>query len=256
VVKTVVATDGSTKGPVGNYEITYQPQKQSEQSAVTTRREAAFILQEYINYATGCSLTLKSCAKGEVLPAGVKRIFVGDSEYVETKLANFSGETYLMQADGDNLILAGNDSPGDPWNMTPGFSIYTIGTPTLHAVSRFLEKFVGARWYWPGVPGQFGVKDANLRGQLDIPRSLSLTDKPTSDIREIVTATSKSQFTGAGFSDSFAAELKTRRVRWMRLNRLGVFDRVWHQHYWWYLMPSGRYSDPATNKLNPEHEKF
>lgn len=247
-----------TRGTRSRYVIVYQ-------EGVETRREAAFILREYIKKATGAELTISKEWPVPREPGKLpyKYIFVGDSEYVRSlgvDLTGFGPETYLIQARLGNLILAGLDSQGSPWDLNPTYG--RINTPTLHAVSRFLEEYIGARWYWPTwdpdheaalgeghTPG-FGEKYERLE-QLQVPRSLYSKSEPTFPIRDIQIVWSKDSFPES-IDEEFRKALAKRNARWIRLNRVGVYDRIWHQHYWYKLMPRPRYDTAAKDATEPQ----
>jgi len=230
---------------------------------IQTRSEAARILKEYILKSTGAELQVVTKA-ADYTDKSARYIFVGDSQYARAlgvDVRTLADETYRMSVRGNHLILAGPDDPKDPWNMTPGYG--WIETPTLYAVAQFLHDYVGARWYWPGsrpVAGDqnFGEKYTDLRnGGLVVSKTLQVMKRPTCVLREITLGYSEatlpvSRLKALGYDDAFIDELVKRHTRWIRLNRLGVKDQIWHQHHWWKLMPKSSYGDPGTNTLYTE----
>ncbi|MFM7547705.1 MAG: hypothetical protein ACKO8I_02305, partial [Cyanobacteriota bacterium] len=214
-----------------DYWIVYENQRSSEANEIATRYQAALILQEFIQNATGKLLPIMESQQQDGAGRPVKNIFVGDSDYVRNlgeDFSDFSSETSLVWAINSNLVLAGLDGVGDPWYLNS--SLGNINTPTLHAVSRFLELFVGARWFWPGPLGE--VYTDLTKARLDVPRSTYLQEAPSSSIRAMAVPWYYDTFMKYGFNESFARTLETRYCRWHRLNRLGTFDRMWHDHSW------------------------
>lgn len=235
-----------------------------------TRFAAAQILSEYIRKSTGANLIPVQKADLSAASPG-EYIFVGDSSFVRSLGVDVrllkKDERYRMCVKGEHLILAGADEPGDPWYLTPGHG--WIETPTLHAVSRFLEQYIGARWYWPGsrpVAGErlFGETYRDLRkAAIAVPKIFDHRESPSCAIRDIglpmnfpVEKLASLGLTAWNSGEGFEKELAWRNARWLRLNRLGMRGRIWHQHYWWKLMPKCYYGTPGSNKLPTPTDKF
>lgn len=258
--------DGHLKS---DYSIVYQTKMTTGTmlEEVKTRRIAAYVLQEYIQKATGVTLKLITEPNGDSPTTIHKNIFVGLSDGLKKLWPSLppsqgmSPETYLIYIMGDNLILFGYDEPGETWEYDPMYG--RIRTPSLSAVSRFLEVYIGARWYWPvwspdstpaGAIAGFGEKYNDLRETglsvsgsplsdtgLEVPSAFLIEDEPDFRIRDIELPTSQ-DFYAAGYSDgTFVSSLWKRYARWFRLNRVGTADRVWHMHYWYQLMPEGKW---------------
>jgi len=94
-------------------------------------QSAAQELARYVSKATGAALPISHSAA-----AGTKRILVGPaacSPDVRDRVRRLRRDGFLIQADADSLILAGNGRKG-----------------TSFAVYSFLERALGVRWLWPG----------------------------------------------------------------------------------------------------------
>ena len=272
------------EGGKSDYAIIFQDQRLGEPSAVATRREACVILRDYIRKATGVTLKMSPTYPVPTPPNGrpYKYIFVGDSDYLRglgdktpdeqpnetpaVDLTGFGPETYLLRVVGQDLVLAGLDGAGDPYYFHPVYG--RTNTPTMHAVSRFLELFIGARWFWPvwhpedekalagnthHTPG-FGEHHLTL-DRLEVPKTLDTRAEPSFPIRDLRLAYDPENLPQK-FSQSFRKKLARRNALWLRLNRVGVFDRIWHQHYWWFLMPKAKYATPDGAQLDPHQNKF
>ncbi|HMF55513.1 MAG TPA: hypothetical protein VK619_04075, partial [Pyrinomonadaceae bacterium] len=282
-IMTLVDQNGS------QYKLVYQTKSLTDATEILTRKEAALILAEYIFKSTGWNFAADWTDDTEPQPnkAGdsfVKNIFVGDSDWVRklgVTFSNFTPETYLIQVLNDNLILAGLDSPGDPWNLSTTYgtsnTVYARPTtPTLHAVSAFLQTYVKARWYWPGwspadekllgraEPSGFGESYDDLHSiGLKLTLPLNRTEQPTSSLRDLELPWYPMSLHNLGFSydknptgNSFASMMSRRYKRWIRLNRLGGFDQIYVQHYWYSLMPKARYGEVGQTSLPPGPADF
>jgi hypothetical protein len=184
------------------------------QDAVPAAQAAAADLQKYFQMSTGATLPLvhEPPAQGGAIYVGAMAARMAGV----TIPANFDSDQYLLQAHGNSVILAGNDPPGDPfdlhWNRI-------IPTPTFSATSAFLEKYLGARWFWPGDAGTV----IPHRDRVDIPDFESV-EKPDFIERRIT-------FDYATPGNPL----------WARHNRLGYSLHLQMWHNWYHLLPENKY---------------
>ena len=142
----------------------------------STLRDAAYELQTYIAKATGAVLPVVTDDE----PVEGTRILVGDSTHTrQLGLTNdgFERQEYLIRATEDTLILIGRDETYQEWvlNTPNGGAAFSGLGPietyqaigTHYAVSDFLERFCGVRWYFAGELGEVVPE----RKDLVIPRT-------------------------------------------------------------------------------------
>lgn len=133
------------------------------QEASNPVRIAAEQLSEYLSEATGVAWPV-----GTEAETGLHPIYVGDSDGARSAGYSPDGlktDGFLWKADADCLVIAGRDYTGAPmsslihpqrmhevWNED--LKIDAFGEMgTFNGVCRFLEKYVGIRWYLPGEAG-------------------------------------------------------------------------------------------------------
>lgn len=188
-------------------------------------RLAANELQKYVELMSGAKLPILS---DDALPADDKgtHVFVGAGAHTAAmKVKIPSGltasrveEGYLIHAQGNTLVLAGNDA--GPYNGT------------IFAVSEFLNR-QGVRWFMPSDFGQVVPKKATI--EID---KIELVDKPSFLVRS--------------WNGNLAPDLRADDALWRLHNKgtldfnniLGIPGDGWLQQY----MP-----DPALVKTNPEY---
>ena len=278
----IVEADGTSR-----FRICYQPLPgKGPESQSDPQYQAALILNEYLYKVTGVTSKPETNADTNPVPGlplqtapqmekefPAYNIFLGNSTWLDSyfhlNLSQFESEQYTISVFANNIVMAGVDQAGDPWNFDAArYDRYTWPTtPTLHAVSLFLESYLGVRWFWPSwtredfeelsaeqkpVMEKFGENYLDLKGQsLDIPTT-PINGKPTFSFRNFHLPCMPADFSRLGFSyaggnsddttgSSFANRLARRYSRWMRMNRLGAFDRLWVAHYMGNLMPKSPY---------------
>lgn len=113
---------------------------------------AANELQYHIEKATGVTLQIYPESSKPTVYNGL--IYVGRCN--ATRLAGIQGSNldlngYIARSFGQNFFLAGHDTFGAALGM-----LHTNRTQigTMLAVYRFLEKYMGVKWLWPGVSGE------------------------------------------------------------------------------------------------------
>lgn len=215
--------------------------------------EAAKVLAEYLGRALKCTVEISSERRAD---NGWTNLHVGDTGVagVGAILSTLRAEEYVILAVGaSDLVLAGPDEPGesdvDPDTHRTWLALYLNvqaggrrETPTLSAAGRFLERFAGVRWYWPALSPGLGEKVPEHDGGIEVPGGTYVREAPSFPIRDLmVPILSKS-------SNPYVPH-----GRWYRLNGLGVRDRLWHQHYWWWLVAKCRYlaENPCVSGENP-----
>jgi dienelactone hydrolase len=113
--------------------------------ATAEEREAARELARYASKATGTDLLVT-----ETPPSGAFSILVGRSvcpPEIRERLRRLRGDGYVIETlPGGSVALAGNGRDG-----------------TSFAVYRFLERWLGIRWLWPGENGDVVPKASSLR---------------------------------------------------------------------------------------------
>ena len=117
-------------------------------NALQVEAYAAQELQYHIEVATGAHLPI---AAENTSAAGGGRIYLGRTQAAAAAKLNASelpGNGYRIKTVGDDLLVAGKDSRGDPLDTD-------TQEGTLFAVYDLLERELGVRWLWPGKVGEF-----------------------------------------------------------------------------------------------------
>ena len=104
-------------------------------------------LNEHFFLSTGCKLKVLTDN-----PEGLPAIHIGKTELTEKLGLSpdfLPPDTWLIRKVGQNLIISGGDN---------NLGIHPLGKDlvpfgTLFATYEFLERVLGARWYWPGESG-------------------------------------------------------------------------------------------------------
>lgn len=278
----------------GNFTILYQEMFSDKERDKDTRLAAALLLQEYIEKSTGRKLSMVRIdaddgfaydEKGEKVqltrtPKGndlTNYIFVGDSDLLAEldspiDLSDVDGEEYVIcsmssdNSEGEtvqNIVLMGNDDIplGSPFSFNSCSGNFK--TPTIYAVSKFLEKTIGAGWYFPGELGEvYDSTDSYLCVE-----EMALKQEPASQIRSFQLRyldVPFEEYTEYGFdrcldenlnivdckndgSDTTVGDyLRRRNTEWFRLNHVGMYRKLIHNHYWYRIMPKERYVEEVT----------
>jgi hypothetical protein len=216
--------------------------------------EAAMVLAEYLGRALGCTVEISSERRADT---GWTNVHVGDTGLpnVGAIVSTLRAEEYVILAAGAaDLVLAGRDEPGEP-DVNPAthrtwvalyLNVQAGGrreTPTLSAAGRFLERFAGVRWYWPALDPGLGEKVPLHDGGIEVPGGTYVREAPSFPIRDL-----KVLLISMKYNKPYVTH-----GRWYRLNGLGVRNRLWHQHYWWWLIAKCRHlvENPCVAGDNP-----
>jgi hypothetical protein len=188
-------------------------------NATGDERAAADELVRCVKKATGVELRIHATRT-----PGRPVVLIGQSvapEGARGKIARLSGDGYLVEAADDTLVLAGKGHEG-----------------TSFAVYEFLERFVDARWLWPGEVGEV------------IPARKSLAVKDVSIAKEPAFAW---RFLGPGGAlwnhhDRWSAERdlgvslehQAAQKRWEKRNRFGG-ENIYGGHAFGEILPPSVY---------------
>ncbi len=137
-----------------------------EEGAVDAIRKVVDELQYHIKRATG--VRLPEVAAGDLTGSGISedhvRILIGPGEMTRSLLPDFDpstseakDETYRMEYIDNHLVLTGLNPEPIQW------SVY-----------RFLDRYLGVRWLWPGEMGTYVPVTDNVTFPVD----LSIIDQP------------------------------------------------------------------------------
>jgi hypothetical protein len=139
---------------------------------------AAQELKMFLDQATGADFKIVNQKNGEI-----SAIFLGDCEASKTMgidLANLPRDAFVIKSSGKDIVIAGrDDQTKDPikgtylWGM-----LYERGT--LFGVYDFLERFAGARFFFPGKYGTVVAKTKTLT----VPQ-MNIYEQPDCLIRRI-----------------------------------------------------------------------
>ncbi|MFI4912674.1 MAG: DUF4838 domain-containing protein [Sedimentisphaeraceae bacterium JB056] len=116
--------------------------------AVESVKTAAEDLQHYIQKATGVRLPVEKVDDFTGFNGQRKAIVIGVNDYTKPfscKLSSLKRESCVVINDGSNLIIAGDDTAGNPLS-----SKLTTMAGSWIGVSEFCEKHLGIRWFLPG----------------------------------------------------------------------------------------------------------
>ena len=185
----------------------------SSSAPTASARLAAGELQRYLEQVSGAMLPIVDRTEG---PA----IFIGPGDKVSgVDFAALAPEGYVMQTIGGDLLLAGNDTPGDPYQL---YGEKATRTPTLFAVYHFLEEYAGIHWYWPGAGGESWTRHPTIR----IPAHLKRLEAPVFQERHLS-----------------MGPFDRERREWLRRNRIGTSLGLVHHHNWFRILPEDEYLD-------------
>lgn len=131
---------------------------------------AASELQHYLKESTGAELPIVDLPPaGEIRPVDAL-IVLGQNAYtrsLDMTLKGHKPESYALRVEGRNLIIAGDDEPGDPLAMH-----HPPRAGTLIGTYRFLTEHLGIHWFQPGELWEV------------VPRHGTLEIPPADEIRE------------------------------------------------------------------------
>ena len=117
--------------------------------AESSVRQAAEELQQYVEKSTGARLEIRDDAGWE--SEQLARIHVGSGAYTKSiglNVEDIPPERFRIVGQGRDLVLLGHDVNNSP--------------ATYWAVMEFLERYIGARWLWPGDLGTLVPSHASL----------------------------------------------------------------------------------------------
>ena len=141
-------------------------------------REAAAVLGK----AFGCSFKLRTAPSGQV-PA----VIIGDAACAAKNgidLGKLDRDGFVIKTAGNSVIIAGRDDPkGDPLKSCYGYGIM-FERGSLYGTYDFLERFLGARFYFPG---EMGTVIPQLR-EWALP-AIDISDRPDFSQRRITYGT-------------------------------------------------------------------
>ncbi len=195
---------------------------QLEPMASRPAQAAASELQDVIFRATGAKLPV---VKSDAVPAE-KTIVVGGklALAVGIDVEKLPPESFRILARGGNIYVAGRDTDNaDPYS----FSRDTAQTGTLFGAADFLEKFLDARWFFPGETGEYLPK----RSGFSVPDDYDFTGIPKMEYRRM----HKTDW------DTMTPHQKQNISRWYRRNRWGRSADYEGSHSWLWNMPAKKY---------------
>lgn len=215
--------------------------------ATEVERYAAEELVYHVARGTGVTLTVVSEEAVPEGPAG--RVLIGNTEAARAAgidVTELPLEAAVLRTTADGLVIAGEDSEGDPVSQT-------TRAGTLWGVYEVLDRFMGARWLWPGELGvHVPATDTVTIGPLDeiVPPSM-LQRKVRHGLRRPAGETG---LTEEGFAEYARAQnvfqRRHRMGRSLPLRYGHAFERYWERYgeehpEWFQLLPDGR-RGPAT----------
>ncbi|QYM78553.1 DUF4838 domain-containing protein [Horticoccus luteus] len=189
-------------------------------------RYAAQELVYHLEKATGATLPVITESAAKKTTGG--RIYLGDTAAARAAGINvktLAAEVFTLRTADDALIIAGNDSAGDPLenNTSAG---------TLFGVYEWLQRDVGVRWLWPGELGTFVPKSDRLA----VP-AVDATVAPSFIQRRVRPGlTFKNEHPALGFTAKAAAAYAKDQTVFLRRNRLGQSTKMTYGHaftQWW-----------------------
>lgn len=190
-------------------------------------RYAADELAYHVEKATGVRLTI--VAEGAVPPSAPRtRIYLGATRAARTagvEPSSLAAETFTLRTADDALIIAGNDSGGDPLERD-------TSAGTLFGVYEWLERDLGVRWLWPGELGTFVPRAKTVTA-----RTRDVTVTPTLFQRHLRSGLGfKSEHPALGFTPKAAEAYARAQTIFLRRHRMGRSAKMSYGHAftdWW-----------------------
>ena len=207
--------------------------------ALPAQELAAEELAEYIEKISGAKLPVVN----EYVDGG-RHIVVGHSDIAErlgVSRENLKNEGFAIKTAGHDLVIAGDDSPGNPfdmhWRRTPRCG-------TLFGVYTFLSDHLGVRWFSPGELGEYVPESRRISvGEMDI------YEEPAFISRKIASP-------GGRGPDEEMSDY----TLWLRRNRIGWSENSHFWHAFSHIIPTDgkrpSWYPPAPKeygKTNPEY---
>ena len=139
---------------------------------------AANELINHIELVTGVKLAIYTDGMMLKMPPGMVCVHVGLSKHTEAlgiDAKSFKPDGFTIRSTSNEVVIAGRDLPSgviptyqqhpmrwqETWDKELKLSAFGEAG-TIYAVYRFLEDFVGIRWYMPGELGRILPKSKNL----------------------------------------------------------------------------------------------
>lgn len=187
---------------------------------------AAEELAKHVEKATGVRLTIATESKAAA--AAEHRILVGESSAVRaagidsTKLA---AEAFVLRTKGNDLIIAGEDSHGEPLDTD-------TRAGTLWGVYQWLDRAMGVRWLWPGELGTFVPKTKTV-----VAHDMDETIAPKFIQRRLRPGMGfESEHPALGFTEKAFEKFKAEQTEFLRRHRMGRSQPMGYGHAftdWW-----------------------
>lgn len=136
-------------------------------------KEAATLIQRCFKEASGTDLPVVKESEANPSKSG---IFLGDTKLASTagiEIKKMKDWEYAIKSSGKNIIVAGNDHPGQ--RDKNNFSFYALGT--VKGVTAFLESYVNVRFLMPGYDGMM----IPVKRDITVPENIDIRVKPLFD---------------------------------------------------------------------------
>lgn len=180
---------------------------------------AAAELQNFVAASTGARLPIVDASQR------------GPRSIVVQHEACLPRESFTIEVVGEDLVIRGFDSPGDPRKID--FD-HPVSTGTLSGVYEFLETTLGVRFYWPGELGTVIPR----RDRLVVPSCLRVQESPHFALRRLRA--------GPGVVDDFTEDATG---IWGRRLRLGASQPYRFYHAWTRILDTEEWA----RKGHPEY---
>ena len=225
---------------------------------------AAYAAKEmvyHIKLATGVTIPVRK--ESEVISSEKYRIYIGQCDAAQKAGIDYKkleSEQCVIQTDGNDFFIVGNDGEGDPLDFKNDHS------GTLWGVYEVLERTSGAKWLWPGelgtsVPSAKRIEISDWNEKIKptlVRRNIRIKRPRWSDDKGI----------GNGFSsiDAYEDYLREEKV-FLRRHRIGRSDdprpytghsfNGWWKEYgeqhpeWFQKLPEGELANEWRERYGP-----
>jgi len=224
-------------------------------NASQAAREGAAELRRLMRVVAGVELSVAADAT-----EGRRQIVVGAhprAAAAGVSAAGLKADGFRMRAVEGNVYLLGED-------RDLGHFFWINNNESSHggsyfAVIEFAERFLGARWYFPGPLGE----EAPPRARIAVPSDLDVTQEPRFAHRYLDVVTSKTheslkklQTQGVVDGDYFDAASAAEATRWGRRLRLGNNSNLNVQHSWYWWVPAEKPNSWTPRAYGKEHPEY